>query len=93
MKYQVKWTSGFKRDYKHVKKRGYNMDLIDEVIMLLAKGDEQERLVEEYGDHALQHNWRELHILSDWLLVYYIRENQLVLSLIATGTHSDIFNK
>ena len=96
MKYKVKWTSRFKKEYKLAEKRGYNMDLIDEVIKLIAKGDEQKRLVEEYDDHPLYHNWkdhRELHILDDWLLIYYIREDTLVLSLVRTGSHSDLFGK
>ena len=94
MKYQVKWTSRFKKEYRRAEKRGYDMELIDEVINLLAKGDEQERLVRDYGDHALEGNWeghRELHVLFNWILVYYIDEDVLVLSLVRTGTHSDVF--
>ncbi len=96
MKYKVKWTSRFKKEYKLAEKRGYNMALIDEVIKLLAKGDEQKRLTEEYDDHSLTNNWkgyRELHILDDWLLIYYIKEDTLVLSLARTGSHSDLFGK
>ena len=94
MKYKVKWTSKFKREYKLAQKRGYDMNLMNEVIRLLAKGDEQEKLINEYGDHPLEHNWkghRELHILPDWILIYYIDEDVLVLSLSRTGTHSDLF--
>lgn len=94
MKYKVKWTSRFKREYKLAAKRGCDMGLIDEVIRLLAKGDEQKRLTEEYDDHPLEHNWkghRELHILNNWLLIYYINEDRLVLSLVGTGSHSDLF--
>ena len=72
------------------------MELLKNVVQLIAKGDEQKRLIEEYGDHALEHNWkghRELHILPDWLLIYYIEEDLLVLSLSRTGTHSDLFGK
>ena len=94
MKYQVKWTSRFKKEYRRAEKRGYDMELIDEVIKLLAKGDEQERLVRDYGDHALEGNWvghRELHVLFNWILVYYIDEDMLILSMVRTGTHSDVF--
>ena len=96
MKYKIKWTSRFKKEYKLAKKRGYDMELLKNVVQLIAKGDEQKRLIEEYGDHALEHNWkghRELHILPDWLLIYYIEEDLLVLSLSRTGTHSDLFGK
>ena len=96
MKYKVKWTSRFKKEYKLAKKRGYNMELLKNVVQLIAKGDEQERLITEYDDHALEHNWkghREVHILPDWLLIYYIDEDVLVLSLARTGTHSDLFGK
>ena len=96
MKYKIKWTSRFKKEYKLAKKRGYDMELLKNVVQLIAKGDEQKRLIEEYGDHALEHNWkghRELHILPDWLLIYYIEEDILVLSLSRTGTHSDLFGK
>ncbi|MBQ6112989.1 MAG: type II toxin-antitoxin system YafQ family toxin [Synergistaceae bacterium] len=96
VKYKIKWTSRFKKEYKLAKKRGYDMELLKNVVQLIAKGDEQKRLIEEYGDHALEHNWkghRELHILPDWLLIYYIEEDLLVLSLSRTGTHSDLFGK
>ena len=96
MKYKIKWTSRFKKEYKLAKKRGYDMELLKNVVQLIVKGDEQERLIEEYSDHALEHNWkghRELHILPDWLLIYYIEEDLLVLSLSRTGTHSDLFDK
>lgn len=66
------------------------------MVYLIALGDQQPKLVEEYDDHALTGNWknhRELHLEPDWLLVYYIDEDVLVLSLVRTGTHSDIFNK
>lgn len=95
-KYQVKWTSRFKKDYKQAKKRGCDMDLLKMVVHLIARGDQQRRLVEEYDDHPLSGNWkdhRKLHLEPDWILVYHIAEDILVLSLVRNGTHSDIFNK
>ena len=95
-KYQVKWTTKFKKDYKQVKKRGCDMDLLKEVVHLIAQGDQQQKLVEEYDDHSLFGNWkdhRELHLESDWILVYHIAEDVLVLTLVRTGTHSDVLNK
>ncbi len=95
-KYKVKWSSRFKKDYKLAIKRGYDINLIDDVIKLIAKGDQQQKLIEEYDDHELSGDWnghRELHILPDWLLIYYIEDDTLVLNLSRTGTHSDIFKK
>lgn len=91
--YRVITTSQFRRDYRHAYKRGYDLDLIESVIVRLAKGDP---LPEKYRDHALAGNWqgkRECHITSDWLLVYEVEKDVLVLILSRTGTHNDIFKK
>ena len=88
---QVSFTSQFKKDYKLCKKRGYNMELIQSVIDILAI---PEALPEKNRDHNLTGNYankRECHILSDWLLVYRIEGSELVLYRI--GTHSDLFGK
>ena len=92
-KYVVKATSQFKKDYKLAMKRGLKISLLDEVIALLAKGEE---LPEKYRDHALIGNWlghRECHILPDWLLIYRIENDVLVLTLSRTGSHSDLLDK
>ena len=86
----IVWTSQFKRDYKLAIKRRRNIALLDDVIRLLADG---EILPEEYNDHALTGNWlghRECHIAPDWLLIYRLEEELLVLTLTRTGSHSDI---
>lgn len=90
-KYEIKNTTQFKKDYKLAKRRGLNLTLLKEIINRLANG---ETLEEKYRDHALSGNWqghRECHIQPDWLLVYRIEENVLVLTLTRTGTHSDLF--
>lgn len=90
MKYEIQRTSSFKKDYKLVKKRGYDLNKLKIVISLLADGQE---LPEKYYDHPLTGNWkgyRECHIEPDWLLVYKVFEDQLILSLTRTGTHSDL---
>lgn len=95
-KYKLKWTARFKKEYKLAIKRGYNIELLDDVIRLIAKGDQQQKLIDEYGDHELGGNWkghREMHVLPDWLLIYYLEDDVLVLTLCRTGTHSDLFNK
>ncbi len=90
MKYEIQRTSSFKKDYKLIKKRGYDLNKLKPVIAMLAEGQE---LPAVYRDHALTNNWkgyRECHIEPDWLLVYRVIENQLILSLTRTGTHSDL---
>ena len=52
-KYKVKWSTRFKKDYKLAMKRGYNIDLLDEVIRLIAKGEQQQKLIDDYDDHEL----------------------------------------
>lgn len=92
-KYVVKFTTQFRKDYKLAMKRGLKIELLERVIMLLASG---EALPEKNKDHALTGNWvghRECHILPDWLLVYRVEDDILVLTLTRTGTHSDLFGK
>lgn len=92
-KYTVKTTSQFKKDFKLAMKRGLNIDLLKTVIATLALG---EPLPDKNKDHALTGNWighRECHILPDWLLIYRIEEEVLILTLARSGTHSDLFGK
>ncbi len=91
MQYQIEYTSRFKKEYKRAKKRGRDISLLRAIIDILAKG---ETLPEKYKDHPLVSNWvgyRECHIQGDWLLIYKYKDNELILSLTATGTHSDLF--
>ena len=93
MKYQIARTTQFKKDFKLAKKRNLNIDLLTDVITKLANG---ETLPPESHDHGLTGNWighRECHIQPNWLLIYHLDNDVLVLSLIRTGTHSDLFNK
>ena len=92
-KYTVKITTQFKKDYKLAIKRGLKIALLEDVVAALAMG---ESLPEKNKDHALTGNWtgyRECHIQPDWLLVYYIEDDVLVLTLARTGTHSDLLEK
>lgn len=86
-------TGKFKKDYKLAGKRGLNISLLTEVIEKLQR---QEPLEAKYKDHALTPskdyiNCRECHIQLDWLLVYRIDNNELMLELLRTGSHSDLF--
>ena len=93
LRYTVKPTSQFKRDYKLAIKRGLNIQLLEDVVTALAHG---EALQEKNRDHAPSGDWighRECHIQPNWLLVYRIDGDVLVLTLIRTGTHADIFEE
>ena len=82
-----------KRDAKLMKKRGKDMSKLINILNLLSTGVQ---LPDENRDHQLTGNlkdFRECHIESDWLLMYRIIEDKLILSATATGTHSDIFGK
>lgn len=90
-KYGIVLTSMFKKDLKIIKKRGYDISLLDNVVNTLAYG---KPLDAKYRDHNLIGNYkgcRECHITSDWLLIYEIADNELILYLTRTGTHSDLF--
>ena len=92
-KYIVKPTTQFKKDFKLAMKRSMKIELLEEVIAMLAMG---ETLPDKHKDHALTGNWvghRECHILPDWLLIYRIEDEVLMLTLARTGTHSDLFGK
>lgn len=91
MKYSIEFTTRFKKDLKLAKKQNKNLDKMFEVIEILANGG---KLDAKYQDHDLSGNFkgtRECHIEPDWLLIYEIKEDILVLMLSRTGTHSDLF--
>lgn len=91
MKYAIKPTTKFQKDLKRVKKWGYDISLLTEIIKKLANG---EQLPEKNKDHALSGDFsecRECHITPDWLLIYEIEGENLILYLTRTGTHSDLF--
>ena len=89
----VRYTVQFKKDYKLAVKRGYNPKELEKVIDLLKTG---EPLPQIYKDHPLSGEWknyRDCHIRPDWILIYRIIEDSLILELSRTGTHSDLFKK
>jgi mRNA interferase YafQ len=93
MKYEIKFTTQFKRDLKLAKKQHKNLDELFEVIDILAKG---EKLDKKYQDHDLTGDYmgvRECHIEPDWLLIYEHIDEVLVLSLYRIGSHSELFKK
>lgn len=88
---KIKYHHSFKKDYKLMKKRGFNLDKLKYVINQLVNGNSLE---DKYRDHALTGDYkgfRECHIEPDWLLIYQIKDEELVLVLSRTGSHSDLF--
>ena len=87
----IKYQAAFKKDYKRIVKRGYDMRLLEKVIELLAN---QKPLPEKNRDPQLSGDYagcREGHITPDWLLIYEVADEELILYLTRTGSHSDLF--
>lgn len=90
-KYRIVQTNNFKKDLKTIIKRGFDVGLLNDVIDSLARGIPLDR---KYRDHILLGSYkgcRECHITSDWLLIYEISADDLILYLTRTGSHSDLF--
>ena len=92
-KYTPDYSTKFRRNRRLLIKRGYDMSKLETTIDLLLKGD---TMLPEYRDHPLKGNFkgfRECHVggEGDWLLIYKIRKDKLILAFTATGTHTDLF--
>ncbi len=88
---KIRYSSRFKKDYKAIVKRGYDIILLEEVLNLLVQ---ENVLPQKYLDHPLLGDYaghRECHLTPDWLLIYKIEKEIMTLSLTRTGTHSDLF--
>ena len=89
----IRPTSRFKRDVKRLQSQNKNLNLLEKVVLKSAMG---EQLGKEYRDHDLKgeyFDFRECHIKPDWLLIYKINGQALVLTLARTGSHSELFKK
>ena len=85
-------SNQFKKDLKLARKRGLDISLLDTVVMKLAN---EEPLAVKYRDHELKGSYagfRECHVMPDWLLIYRIDGDDLMLFLARNGTHSDLFD-
>ena len=92
MKYHLEYTTKFKKNYKKMIKRGLKRE---EFQLLVEKIQNGEKLERKYKDHILKGKFKgyhECHIQPDWLLIYKIQDNLLILTLVDTGTHADLFN-
>ena len=91
--YNVKFTTAYKKSYKLMKKRGLDLSLLDEVVDKLRRGIPLE---EKNHDHELSGDFigfRECQIKPDWLLIFLIENDILTLTLVDTGSHSDLLKK
>lgn len=89
IKYRIVMTGKFKKDLKLIRKRGYDLSLLGTVVDMLAAGD---KLPAKYRDHSLfgnYHGCRECHINPDWLLIYEITDDELILLPIVNPTKSE----
>lgn len=89
---EIRFTTAYKKSYKLMKKRGKDLTLLDDVIDALRQG---QVLEERYRDHELKGKFKgfsECHIQPDWLLIYLIENDILTLTLVDTGSHSDLLN-
>ena len=89
--YEIEFSNSFKKDYKLMKKRGYNLPKLHELFQqLIEKGT----VDAQYLPHKLVGNYAgywECHIQGDWLLVWEMDKDLKIVRLIATGTHLDLF--
>ena len=84
-------TNHFKRDLKRIRKQGKDLSMLQNILQMLV---EEKDLDAKYCDHALTGNYigfRECHIQPDWLLIYMINHQELILTASRTGSHSDLF--
>ena len=84
-------TNQFKRDLKRIRKQGKDLSMLQNILQILV---EEKDLDAKYCDHALTGNYtgfRECHIQPDWLLIYMINHQELILTASRTGSHSDLF--
>ena len=89
--YEVVLSNRFRKDLKLAAKRGCDLALLNSIVDRLAQG---ETLPAKHRDHSLTGDYigfRECHIQPDWLLIYQVARETLILKLIRTGTHSDLF--
>jgi mRNA interferase YafQ len=88
---KVSQTKQFSRDINRMRKRGKDLEKLQEIVRLLA---ESTPLPPNHSDHPLIGSWqpsRDCHIEADWILIYTTDKDSLRLE--RTGTHSDLFKK
>ena len=90
-KYKIQLSGRFKKSYKRCMKRGLDASLFEEVVSLLSEGKELPLKYKNPPLHGDYEGWMDCHIQPDWLLIWKYKNDELLLCLLATGTHSDLF--
>ena len=93
--YIVKYSKEFKKSLRKVTKQGKDIDKLLDVVDMLSQ---KQQLDPKYKDHALYNDkrfkdCRDCHIETDWVLIYKYIENEVVLLLVNTGSHSEVLDK
>ena len=93
--YNIKYSKCFKKQLKKVIKQGKDINKLFYVVELLSKGIELDIKYKDRSliDNKYYKNCRECHIEPDWLLIYKYNDSEIILYLVETGSHSDLFNK
>ncbi len=87
---KIRYLRKFKRDLKRLQKQGKNMEKLKTVIRLLCEG---KKLPSKYSDHPLKGDWSDFHgchIEPDWVLIYRVEQEELLLVLARSGSHSEL---
>lgn len=87
----VSYTSRFKKDARRMRKQGKDLSKLDELILLLRKGEALPVKVKDRGLSGSYFGHRECHIEPDWLLIYRIEQDVLTLTAVRTASHADLF--
>ena len=89
--YEISKTGQFKKDFKLIMKRGYDIEKLESVLEILLTG---QKLPAQYFEHSLSGSYKstiDCHIEPDWLLLFRRNDKDKVITLVRTGTHSDLF--
>lgn len=92
-KFEIVYAKQFRKDVRRLHRSGYDRKKLEHIIDMLAEGA---KLPERHRNHHLKGEWahaEECHIESDWLLIYERHERELVMVMIRTGTHAQLFGK
>lgn len=93
MKYELVLSGKFKKSLKAAKKRGLNISLLSSIVDKLLQGIPLDKKNKDHPLKGSLEGFRECHIQPDWLLIYLKEDDILTLTLVDTGTHSDLYKK
>ena len=89
---EIFYSAKFKKDYKRIKKQGKDLSKLTEVLGALASRQPLPARLHDHELAGIYKKHRECHIEPDWLLIYRIDDDALILTAVRTGTHSDLFD-